>query len=184
MECLSHSSHRLLCKTKLNCRELRCTNSSEVTSDLFHTFEVFVWRVCSLREFWTWGVKVLGSVQNFYNHRNALFNTLKIDQVRRLPCFGHSGALHWRSTRVATAWFSTRSLSVVKPLQVLMSSMPIATSLHFRRCHVQMSVAPFSLPAYLHLHSRLQSLCFDTSWPSILTALRLHRIMCSNNLGG
>lgn len=56
-------------------------------------------------------MKVSGSVQNFYNRCDALFNALEIDQVGRLPKTPDGLWLwisEWRS-RVATAWF----LSVV-----------------------------------------------------------------------
>lgn len=172
MECLSRSSHCLYCRrAKLQRRALDKLEWS------YLRFVSNVHGLClegarALWDRWTWGVKVSGSVQNFYNRCDALFNALEIDQVRRLPkhrmvCgYGsQSGAPEWPQ-RGFWAWLSSRSL-----VQVLMGSVLVAASLHFNRCHVQMSVAPFPLVACLHFLSSLQSLCFDTSWPFACLAL-------------
>lgn len=165
-------AHPIACTAgELNCREERWTNSSEVTSGLF---QIVFKGLCleGARAVRSLDLRREGSVQNFYNRCDALFNALEIDQVRRLPkhrmvCgYGsQSGAPEWPQCGF-WAWLSSRSL-----VQVLMSSVLVAASLHFNRCHMQMSVAPFPLVACLHFLSSLQSLCFDTSWPFDCLAL-------------
>lgn len=61
-------------------------------------------------------LKVSGSIQDFYNQCDALFNTLKIDQVRQLPkhrmvCGYGSGASSEFSSRVAPACIIFREAS-------------------------------------------------------------------------